>query len=471
MRRSLTVTVLPSIVLLLALLSAATYLGTGGVQAQTQTDGIQVTSQGAESQFPDQMRFYLTARSPDEINEVRLFFKKSGQVSSAYRAVEFTPGITVNGQTLIRLGLGDAYLPPGAELQYYFELRDRGQRVLRTPTQTFLYEDTRLQWRSITGGLITVYYSGGVTEARAKAVLEASQESMTRMLPVLGIQPTRPLRIVAYGSYQDMRGALPFRARAVQEQLVTEGQAFTDERVLLVLASGSGIRGITAHEFSHLLVAEAAGTAIQRVPAWLNEGLAEYANPEPMPSYDQYLRRAIQDGKLQPLWHLIVFGGTPEDIIIAYGHSSSVVEYLITTHGEAKIAEVMRALKTTLDIDRALEQVYGFDQYGLDSAWRKSMGLQPSPPRQTAQPPTATSPAPTPAANPTLVPTASPTPTLPAAAPPATTTSGPTPNTPVVPPGAAGCSLGAVGASPDLAWLALLGAVAGMIVVRRVRRS
>jgi hypothetical protein len=331
-------------VLLLGLLSAAACLGAAVVQAQTQTEGIQVTDQGAQSQFPDQMRFYLTARSPDEIHEVRLFFKKSRQVSSAYRAVEFTPGATITGQTLIRVGLGDAYLPPGTELQYYFEVRDRGQRVLRTPAQTFIYEDTRLQWRSVTGDLITVYYSGAVTEARARVVLEASQESMTRMLPVLGIQPTRPLRIVAYGSYQDMRGALPFRARTVQEQLVTEGQAFTEERVLLVLASNSGIRGIAAHEFSHLLVAEAAGTAVQRVPAWLNEGLAEYANPEPMPSYDQYLRRAIQDGRLKPLWHLITFGGTPDDIIIAYGHSSSVVEYLITTYGEGKIAEVMRAL-------------------------------------------------------------------------------------------------------------------------------
>ncbi len=456
MRRTLYLTWL----VLLCLLLAGSYPASPLVQAQTDASQLQVTSQGAEATFPDQMRFHLTATSPDQIDEVRLFFKRAGQVSSAYRAVEFTPGTTISGQAVLRLGLGDAYLPPGSELQYYFELRDAGQRVLRTPAQTFIYQDTRLQWRSVTGGIITVYYGGGLTEDRAKLVLAASQESMAKMLPVLGIQPTRPLRIVAYGNYRDMGGALPFRSRATQEQLVTEGQAFTDERVLLVLGSDPGVRGIAAHEFAHLLVAEAAGNAIQRVPAWLNEGLAEYANPESAPSYDQYLRRAVRDGTVRPLWHLIAFNGTPDDIITAYGQSSAVVQFLIDTHGEDKIAEVMRAFRSNLNVDRALERVYGFDQYGLDTAWRKSVGLAPLPPRETAEgPATATpgpTPVPTPGATPAPVATAEPSPLPP--------TTGPGSGA-AVPPGAAGCN----GASPDLAWLALLGAVAGVMLVRRRR--
>ncbi|MSQ07660.1 MAG: hypothetical protein EXR46_10880 [Dehalococcoidia bacterium] len=446
---------------LLGLLLAGSY-PVAPAKAQTEPPGIQVTSQSAESNFPNDMRFLLTARSPDEINEVRLYFKLPSKVSSAYRVVEFTPGTTISGESVIRVGLGDSYLPPGSELQYYFELRDRGQRVLRTPSRTFIYEDSRLQWRSISSGIITVYYSGGLTEERAKVVLAASQESMSKMVPVLGIQPTRPLRIVAYGNYRDMRGAIPFRSRATQEQLVTEGQAHTEERVLMVLGSLPGIRGVAAHEFAHLLVAEAAGSAIARMPSWLNEGLAEYANPEPAPTYDEYLRRAIQEGKLQPLWHLTAFNGTPDDIIIAYGHSSSVVQYLIDTHGENKIAEVMRAMRTSLNVnvDEALQQVYGFDQYGVDSAWRGSKGLQPLPPRQTAEPPTLRS---------TLSPAAQPTPTAPAAPVPETKpapAASPAPSG-AAPPGAAGCN----GSSTDVAWLALLGVVAGMMAVRSKRRQ
>jgi hypothetical protein len=447
--------------LLLSLVSAAGLLGVPAARAQG--GQIEVTEEGVESHFPDDIRFFLSARGPEEIHEVRVYFKRSSQTSgSSYRALTITPGTSVSGEAVIRVGLGNGYIPPGTEYQYYFEVRDRGQRVLRTPSKTFLYEDTRLQWRTVTHELITVYYSGGVTEARAQTVLEASREALDRMKPVLGIEPTRPLRIVAYGSYQDMSGALPFRARAVEEQLVTEGQAFTEERVLLVLASGTGsdLRGITAHEFAHLLVAEAAGKAVARVPAWLNEGLAEYANPVPSDSYEQALRRAIDDGRLRPLWHLTAFGGTPEDIIIGYGHASSVVDYLVSTYGQAKVAEVFRAIQTTLDIDRALEQVYGFDQYGVDAGWRQSVGLQPLPPRQTAEPSPTPGAAPTPSAGPASTP----------AAPGATAVPPAPPNTPTsrpVPPGAAGCN----GTAADLAWLALLGAVAGMLVAKRRRRG
>jgi hypothetical protein len=446
----------------LLLLPAVTYQGAlvPPVQAQTEAPGIQVTAQGAESHFPNEMRFFLSARSPDPIQEVRLFIKMPGKIASDYRAVEFSPGVTITGQTVIRLGLGDSYLPPGSELQYYFELRDRGQRTLRTPSKPFIYEDTRFTWRSVNSGIITVYYGGGLTEERANRVLEASQEAMTTMLPVLGIQTTRPLRIVAYGSYRDMSGAIPFRSLTTQERLVTEGQAFTDERVLLVLGSAPGVRGIAAHEFTHLLVAEAAGgSAIQRVPAWLNEGLAEYGNPEPAPSYDQYLNRAIREGRLKPLWHLFAFSGTPEDIIIAYGHSASVVQFLIDTYGAGKVAELMRSLRTSLDVDQAMQKVYGFDQYGLDTAWRKSMGLEPLPPRQAAAVNTATPP-PTP---PGLGPT--PTPAV-AVMPPAPANGAPGAGA-AAPPPASGCN----GSSPDLAWLALLGAAAGLAVVRRRGRK
>ena len=45
------------------------------------------------------------------------------------------------------------------------------------------------------------------------------------------------------------------------------------------------------------------------------------------------------------------------------------------------MAELFRALQRTPDIDRALLEVYEMDQFGLDSAWRESLGLEalPSP--------------------------------------------------------------------------------------------
>ena len=98
------------------------------------------------------------------------------------------------------------------------------------------------------------------------------------MLPVLGITPTEPLRIVSYNNYRHMSSALPFRSQAVSEGLQTQGMAFGNERVLLVHGFDPTVTGTVSHEFTHLLVSEAAGPAISQVPTWLNEGLAEYGN-------------------------------------------------------------------------------------------------------------------------------------------------------------------------------------------------
>jgi hypothetical protein len=373
-----------------------------------------VVDQGAESQFPAGVRFFLTARGPDIINDIRVFFTKMGNTtSSAYRNVAFEPGQTVSGESILRTGTGNSYIPPGTMMEYSFEIRDKAGRVHRTEGRPFIYLDNRFEWRTVSDGLITVYYYGEFAERRAQVILEASREALERMRPVLGIAPSQPLRIISYNNYRHMSEALPFRAQAVRERLITQGMAFSEERVLLVHAFDASVRGTASHEFTHLLVAEAAGRADAQVPAWLNEGLAEYGNVGSTGDFDKALRQGILARKLRPLWHQATFSGTPDDIIIAYGQASSVVRYLIEHHGAAKVGELMRALQETLNIDRALQQVYGFDQRGLDSQWRTALGLEPLPAPGELEQQGAT---PTPIPTPVLAPTATPGPTLTAAA-------------------------------------------------------
>jgi len=178
-----------------------------------------------------------------------------------------------------------------------------------------------------------------------------------------------------------MSSALPFRSQAVSEGLQTQGMAFSDERVLLVHGFDPTVTGTVSHEFTHLLVGEAAGPALSQVPAWLNEGLAEYGNIDPTDDYDAALRYGIFTRRIKPLWYLSSFGGTPEDIIIAYGQGRSVVQFMIDRWGEERMAALFPVLQRTLDIDQALLEVYGMDQFGLDSAWREELGLEklPSP--------------------------------------------------------------------------------------------
>ncbi len=367
------------ILLLATVLAVAVLLPTGAALADE--GDIEVLEAEAESQFPDGVKFSITAQSSEEIDEIRVFFRTVGQTGlSAYRSVDFEPGKLVTGESILSSGGGGDYFPPGTQIQFSFEVRDKAGGVFRTAEQDFVYNDIRFEWLEVSSGLVTVYYYGEYVEQRANTVLQAAAEAMEIMVPLLGIEPTEPLRIVSYNNYRHMSTALPFRSQAVREQLQTQGMAFDNERVLLVHGFDATVKGTVSHEFTHLLVAEAAGRARNQVPAWLNEGLAEYGNVDPTDNYEAALRYGIYTRRLKPLWFQQSFSGSPNDIIIAYGQGRSVVNFLVNRFGPENIAELFRALQKTLDVDLALKEVYGFDQYGLDTEWRKAVGIEPLPP-------------------------------------------------------------------------------------------
>ena len=211
--------------------------------------------------------------------------------------------------SILPSGSGGDYYPPGTKIEFSFEVRDKAGGVLRTASQEFVYQDNRFDWNTVVEDLITVYYYGEYVQNRAMVVLEAAKQSLEKMLPVLGISPTEPLRIVSYNNYRHMSAALPFRSQAVSEGLQTQGMAFSEERVLLVHGFDETVTGTVSHEFTHLLVGEAAGPALRQVPAWLNEGLAEYGNIDPTDDYDAALRYGIFTRRIKPLWYLNSFGG------------------------------------------------------------------------------------------------------------------------------------------------------------------
>ena len=366
--------------LLASLLFTAPFAST---PLMAQSDEPMIVSDSVESNFPDGLVFGAVARGPDPIEHLRVLLRVPGSETLTNGRLNITPGTEVSGEYALNTRTGGQYVPPGTPISYVYELRDSAGRTVRTPEREVVYEDSRFQWLQISEGLVTVYYYGGslaeFVKKRAEIVLDAAVQTVENMAPILGIDPNLPIRVVTYNNYRDLSGALPFRSAAVREDLITQGMAWADERVVLVLGDETTVTGITSHELTHILVAEAAGRGYPRLPTWLNEGLAEFGNLDQGESYTQALLHGIYTRRVKPLWYLSDFGGEPEDIVIAYGHSRSVVRYLIARYGPEKIAELMSTLRVTLDVDQALQQVYGFDQHGLDTEWRLQIGLDPLP--------------------------------------------------------------------------------------------
>jgi hypothetical protein len=290
-----------------------------------------------------------------------------------------------------------------------------------------------------------------------------------------------------------MLGSLPPGSTTIRREIITEGQAFPEDGTLLTLGSGDDAEGTASHEVTHILVHRAADGIVPRMTAWLNEGLAEYGNVKPGYSFDMALDFAVANVRLQHFTNMTNIAGTPEDAMIFYGQSRSMVRLMIGTWGPEKMRELMSTLKRGVKIEDAIKEVYGLTLVELENLWRKGLGAPPYVPAETGRAmPTplpqsvpmlysltpqpraetvgATSDGPTP--SPVPEPTATPVPALAAAQPqPEATALPPGPEEKPVASGG-GCNPPAPGAPPaqDLSAVGLLLGLAGLGVRRRMGR-
>ena len=152
--------------------------------------------------------------------------------------------------------------------------------------------------------------------------------------------------------------------------MITEGQAFTKIGTLLVLGGGRLSEGTASHEVTHILVERAAGSIYNNIPSWLNEGLAEFGNLSPSFSYDVAVDFAVHSGRLLPITSMPSMPGDPEDVIMYYGQSMSIVEYMVVRLGPTKMVHLLSRLKSGENIDEAILSTYGISKLELENAWR-----------------------------------------------------------------------------------------------------
>ncbi len=351
--------------------------GTAATRVSAQSAGpIRIVSSGVTSEFPEGMRFKLELESDLRIDDVRVTFEVGarGTTQYAYLDLDQTTRPLVNGELFQRTNTNARYIPPGTMINYWFEITDETGETFLTDPETFRFEDARFEWDEVTLGAITILYHGPV-RVRAERLAEAAVESLHIMGPVTGAEIETQIVMTLYNNNAEMIGAVVARSMAASRELITEGQAFDLESVVLVLAGRSDI-GTATHEMTHILTARAAGNRGQ-IPLWLNEGLAEYGNLDKTVSYQRFLEWAEGTGRLIPLKSLISFPGDTNLTLVAYGQGRSAVEFMIEEFGIPPMARLLATLGTGVGIDRALEAAYGFDLDGLEDRWRESIGADP----------------------------------------------------------------------------------------------
>ena len=336
------------------------------------------------SEFPAGFRVEARASSDNDIDTVAVRLKIGQQTTDAYDYLEHDQGKLVEGEFFWRTDTRGRYVPPGTIITYNFEIHDTAGLRIETEPESFVYYDARFVdedgqslWQEVSRGTVTVSYKGPVKK-RADDVLNTIVETLENMVPVMGEEAMGdPIRVTMYNNSKEMLEALPPRSATVGRELITEGQAFNEFGTLLVLGGGRLALGTASHEVMHIITHRVGDSILRRVPAWLSEGLSEFANVDPGYSYDIALDFAVETDRLLPHVYMPALPGDPEDVIIFYGQSRSIVRMMIRRFGPEAMRELMATHKSGANMDRAMRAVYGFGLEGLDAMWRESIGAEP----------------------------------------------------------------------------------------------
>jgi len=342
---------------------------------KAQEEGIIVKALELSSEFPHGIRFRTDIESANPITELSVHFNVIGRRASRYHRVDMVTGSALQADFMVRTDTLERYIPPESEISYVLEVRTQGGQRLVTAPRLFRYTDVRFDWQERRDGNLTILYYGS-TSSKAQAVLDILRLTLKDMGPVLGVELERPVQVVMYSDAHHMLDAMPLLSKVLRNQLVTQGQAYAPEGIILLSADAVQLRGVASHELMHILMYEASHNPIYPIPAWLDEGVAEYGNKEPNEGYDIALGAALRGDYLMPMSHLAIKPGLSDEIILFYGQSRSFVGFLIETYGFAKLRQILSTIKTGVRTQIALQEVLGVGFNQLENQWRETLGVQ-----------------------------------------------------------------------------------------------
>lgn len=210
-----------------------------------------------------------------------------------------------------------------------------------------------------------------------RELLAALEAGYDRLDDTLGLRPTRPIEVEIYDpAIFDARFAalFPFPAAGFYGGVI---RVRGDTRMTPQLA------GTLHHELLHAAL-DAAAPSIA-VPAWLNEGLAEWfaARVANRPALDggrrAMLLEAAGNDALLPLGAIsqpTLVALAPGEAPLAYLQATAMIDTIVRRRGERTLRKVLVHFFRNGDLDRALERAIGVDTRGLAAETATSLGAR-----------------------------------------------------------------------------------------------
>ncbi|MBD3178398.1 MAG: hypothetical protein GF417_01745 [Candidatus Latescibacteria bacterium] len=230
----------------------------------------------------------------------------------------------------------------------------------------------QFEWNILHTPHFDIHFSEGYRDlaARTGVMLEDGYRDVSGSL---GHRIKWRIPVILYGSHS------AFQQTNTTWSFIQEGvQAFAEPNrrrmVLHFSGDNTDYRNTAVHELIHifefdiiygnLLRSVFSRSLLFRIPLWLAEGCSEYYSKGFDDEADMFMRDAT------------IFDYAPRNLDYAGGYmvykaGQSVIDYIVKTYGERKVIDIMRRLRETRSIDRALRETIGLNTAQLTEEWRK----------------------------------------------------------------------------------------------------
>ncbi len=228
-------------------------------------------------------------------------------------------------------------------------------------------------FHQLTGPRFIISYADRAGEPLARAALKVLEQALVRISRELRTSARRPFAVVLYPPNQ-------YRLATVAPEW---SSGLYDGKIRIPLPAGplddparEALATTLRHELTHAVVLELAGDG---VPAWLNEGLANYFELEDAPRARRNDADRAELTTRAARGESLSLTNLPPDFIAipdqrqverAYLLSRAFVYWLAENGRPWKLRQLLEALGEGVDPDLALKRTYGHPLASLEQQWR-----------------------------------------------------------------------------------------------------
>ncbi len=327
----------------------------------------------AEGAFGEPVVFSTTFRSTEPPRRVELLTRLPGADSESIEFAQVQADGTGRWRaTAYRSG----HIVPNTSWEYRFRVvTDAGSAV--GPAAGHTVVDERVEWQSLTGDQVRVWWHDG-DERFGRRALGVAEDALASASRLLGVGDLEPVDFFIYSDTSDFREAM---GPATRENV--GGQAHPSIRTLFGLIAprqidSDWIEELITHELAHLVFHDAVDNPYQYPPRWLNEGLAVYLSRGYTVADRSLVEGAAGGGTIMPLEGL--GGNFPTRVTrsgLAYAESVSAVSYFVDTYGEERLVDLITSFAHGTGLDGAFVAATGADFRAFDAAWLGSLDARP----------------------------------------------------------------------------------------------